>query len=156
LFAHDLFGKPLHTFPDHALAAISSARPRTQPYRVPGEPLIKTVVAEKLVPASVSTLHFLERLLLTTFQFSVVSQLEVAIASRFFASYGCMGMRSSDFFFGLSLIACAIGLVVLGWIFVLSDGVVIAASVLVGVGTLGLMAVFSAIAILCAIWGYRR
>jgi hypothetical protein len=24
LFEHDLFGKPLHTFPDHALAANSS------------------------------------------------------------------------------------------------------------------------------------
>jgi hypothetical protein len=25
LFAHDLFGKPLHTFPDHALTGLLSA-----------------------------------------------------------------------------------------------------------------------------------
>jgi hypothetical protein len=26
LFAHDLFGKPLHTFPDHALAKLRALR----------------------------------------------------------------------------------------------------------------------------------
>jgi hypothetical protein len=25
LFAHDLFGKPLHTFPDHALSVFSTS-----------------------------------------------------------------------------------------------------------------------------------
>jgi hypothetical protein len=64
-------------------------------------------------------------------------------------------MKSSDFFFRLTLIICIVGLVILSGIAAVNDGVMIPVSIFVGVGTLGLMGGFFLIGIICAIWGYR-
>jgi small-conductance mechanosensitive channel len=91
---------------------------------------------------------------------SVVSQFEIlhpaslqAICAR--KAIYARNMKSSDFFFQLTLTVCIIGLVILGGIAALNDGVVHPASVFVGVGTLGLMVAFFLIGIICAICGYR-
>jgi len=39
LFAHDLFGKPLHTFPDHALTAWQASHGQRHLLRIPLHPL---------------------------------------------------------------------------------------------------------------------
>jgi hypothetical protein len=65
-------------------------------------------------------------------------------------------MKSFDIFFGLSLTVCIIGLVIVGGITALNDGVVTPASIFVGGGTLGLTAGIFLIAIVRAIWGHRR